>query len=444
MRGVVVRVVLSLVVAATAVFVMPAFAADGHAAGADPCGPITIDVLFPDDDPPDAPTFGSRSPDAPTPVPDDVVVPATCAPFVYDMLYPLAVDSPEISPFGADRDGGSRRHKGVDIAAPKMTPVLAVAGGTVSWIRDELAGDCCAVGIQHDDGWYSYYIHLNNDTLGTDDGLGFGLAPGMVDGATVEAGQVIGWVGDSGNAEETVPHLHFELRTPARISVDASASLRNARRTTLVTAATEEAASASGLLGAPALRFGGAYADDDRAIQVASIDLLASVGLLDGCDEAGLVFCPNAAATGETITTWLQRAVPDTGGAIAVEFGEPGRNVERQLLDELAATTSIDELRGCGERRLCADLPLTRAEFAAMAADVLPPTNHVADAFSDDDGHRFEAAIDQLAAAGVADTCSLPGSPTFAPDRLLTRAEAAQFISRILGFETAPDCSNLE
>jgi putative cell wall-binding protein len=71
--------------------------------------------------------------------------------------------------------------------------------------------------IRHDDGTSASYVHINNDTPGTDDGLGgveWAYAPGIEPGERVERGQWIAYVGDSGNAEGTVSHLHFELADP--------------------------------------------------------------------------------------------------------------------------------------------------------------------------------------------------------------------------------------
>ena len=142
-------------------------------------------------------------------------------PVEYPLTFPVGGEDifladDEVLGFGACRDGCARRHEGVDILAPKMTPVYAAADATVYW----LGASCCSVSLQHDDGWQSWYIHLNNDTEGTDDGLGWGIADGIVPGARVTAGQLIGWVGDSGNAEDTTPHLHFELHAPGGIKVD--------------------------------------------------------------------------------------------------------------------------------------------------------------------------------------------------------------------------------
>ena len=69
----------------------------------------------------------------------------------------------------------------------------------------------------------------NPDGTYTDDGLGWGIAEGVEVGARVEAGQVIGWDGDSGNAESIDPHLHFELRDPSGTAVNAYESLQAAQ-----------------------------------------------------------------------------------------------------------------------------------------------------------------------------------------------------------------------
>ena len=128
---------------------------------------------------------------------------------VYPIVFPVDGPNHYTDTWGAARAGG-RTHEGTDIMADKMTPVVAAASGTVGW----MSSTCCAFELVHDDGYRSRYIHLNNDTPGTDDGQGWGYALGIERGAHVTAGQLVGYVGDSGNAEWTGSHLHFELRYP--------------------------------------------------------------------------------------------------------------------------------------------------------------------------------------------------------------------------------------
>ncbi len=137
---------------------------------------------------------------------------------VYPLVFPVAGRNNWTDTFGAPRSGG-RTHKGTDIFAEKGTPVVAAADGVITKISvGTLAGRY--IKITHDDGWSTYYIHLNNDTPGTDDGALNQTLPGIAVGVRVTAGQVIDLVGDSGNAEETPSHLHFELHTPDGTAID--------------------------------------------------------------------------------------------------------------------------------------------------------------------------------------------------------------------------------
>ena len=141
-----------------------------------------------------------------------------------DWIFPLVgqdgVDFAYSDTFGACRGSGcSRGHHGVDIGTygVKGVPVVAAADGVIKYVNwshtaDDLNPErCCTIAIEHANGWETWYIHLNNDTPGTDDGLAWGIAPGIVPGVEVQAGQLIGWDGDSGNAEGTIPHLHWEV-----------------------------------------------------------------------------------------------------------------------------------------------------------------------------------------------------------------------------------------
>lgn len=130
------------------------------------------------------------------------------------LVYPvLSPDSYFTDSFGHARSGG-RSHKGNDLIAERGTPIVAVADGRITRITKGTRAGFYMV-VDHGDGYTSWYMHLNNDTEGTDDGRGgaaTAFAPELTVGSPVAAGQVIAFLGDSGNAEETVPHLHFELR----------------------------------------------------------------------------------------------------------------------------------------------------------------------------------------------------------------------------------------
>ncbi len=110
--------------------------------------------------------------------------------------------------------GGGRVHHATDIMAKKMLPVLAAADGVILFAPTEEPSYGYMIMLGGDDGYQYNYVHVNNDTPGTDDGLGGvgnAYAPGIRKGVRVTRGQHIAYVGDSGNAESTGPHVHFEM-----------------------------------------------------------------------------------------------------------------------------------------------------------------------------------------------------------------------------------------
>jgi len=155
----------------------------------------------------------------------------------YPLVFPVIGEVSYTDTFYAPR--GDQQHHAQDLMAAKMTPVVAVASGRIEFVNwssnpDDLRpNNCCSLALRHDDGWQTYYIHLNNDSPGTDDGQGWGIAPGLRPGVHVQAGELIGWVGDSGNAESTAPHLHFELRDPSGVIVNPYQALRAAQGITV-------------------------------------------------------------------------------------------------------------------------------------------------------------------------------------------------------------------
>ena len=118
-----------------------------------------------------------------------------------------------------DARSGGRRHQGTDVFGTKHSAVVAVADGFVIAIgASSRSGNY--VRLAHRDGWESWYMHLNNDSPGTDDGSGgaaYAFAAGLEEGMFVAAGTVIGYVGDSGNAERASSHTHFELHDGTRV-----------------------------------------------------------------------------------------------------------------------------------------------------------------------------------------------------------------------------------
>jgi murein DD-endopeptidase MepM/ murein hydrolase activator NlpD len=94
--------------------------------------------------------------------------------------------------WGDPRDGGKRKHRGIDIFAPKGTGVVAVADGIVSYIGDQPKGGHC-LWLTTENGASFYYAHLDR------------WASGLFEGMEVRTGDLLGYVGNTGNARTTPP-----------------------------------------------------------------------------------------------------------------------------------------------------------------------------------------------------------------------------------------------
>lgn len=151
---------------------------------------------------------------------------------VHDMTFPVIGDVSYADTFTAARSGG-RIHHATDIMGEKMLPVVAAVDGTILFAPMVEPSYGYMIMLGGDDGYQYNYVHLNNDTPGTDDGLGgpeHAYAAGIKKGVHVKRGQPLGYVGDSGNAEGTAPHLHFEILNLSNAPIDPYPILKAAQK----------------------------------------------------------------------------------------------------------------------------------------------------------------------------------------------------------------------
>lgn len=151
---------------------------------------------------------------------------------VAPLVFPVLGESRYQDDFGDARGQGG--HQGNDIMAPRRALALATEAGTVKfWTTSARAG--CMLYLYGASGTQYLYIHLNNDlTAENDNGgscvPGVAYAKGLKSGAKVAAGEPIGYVGDSGDADGGSPHLHFELHPGGGGAVNPFRYLGKARR----------------------------------------------------------------------------------------------------------------------------------------------------------------------------------------------------------------------
>jgi murein DD-endopeptidase MepM/ murein hydrolase activator NlpD len=145
------------------------------------------------------------APPTPAPVPIDTtgaaIADADLRVLAAQLIVPVQGIRPEElnDTFTAPRGGGSRSHEALDILAPRGTPVLSATDGVLRKFHDSAAGGLMVYAGDATDRFVLMYGHLDR------------YADGLVEGQPLRRGQVIGYVGTTGNAPAGTPHLHFAI-----------------------------------------------------------------------------------------------------------------------------------------------------------------------------------------------------------------------------------------
>jgi murein DD-endopeptidase MepM/ murein hydrolase activator NlpD len=129
---------------------------------------------------------------------------------IHGFVFPVGEPHAFGDSFGAPRMMGSKyehAHQGTDIMAPHGTPLLACERGLITEMGADVLGGT-KLWLKGESGTYYYYAHLS------------AFAEGLAVGDVVEAGDLVGLVGDTGNARGGAPHLHFEIHPDGGAAVN--------------------------------------------------------------------------------------------------------------------------------------------------------------------------------------------------------------------------------
>jgi murein DD-endopeptidase MepM/ murein hydrolase activator NlpD len=116
------------------------------------------------------------------------------------LLIPVAgVRAAQLTDTFNDSRDGTRRHEALDIMAARGTPVLAASDGTVAKLFTSVPGGLTIYEFDPTSTYAYYYAHLDH------------YAPGLAEGKAIKRGDLIAYVGSTGNASADAPHLHFAI-----------------------------------------------------------------------------------------------------------------------------------------------------------------------------------------------------------------------------------------
>ncbi|WDM66846.1 M23 family metallopeptidase [Xanthomonas cucurbitae] len=156
-------------------------------------------AMAPADSVPVTPATASAAPAMPAPA-AATVPSATASVTPAGLLIPVqGIGRDQLQDTFTDARSEGRVHDAIDILAPTGTPVLAVADGTVEKLFDSERGGLTVYQFDPGGTYCYYYAHLER------------YADGLAEKQSITRGQIIGYVGSTGNANPAAPHLHFEI-----------------------------------------------------------------------------------------------------------------------------------------------------------------------------------------------------------------------------------------
>lgn len=142
----------------------------------------------------------ARLPDTPVPPTNGQAEPGATSVAPVGLLLPVqGITAAQLQDTFTDARSEGRVHDAIDILAPEGTPVLAVADGTVEKLFDSERGGLTVYQFEPSGKYSYYYAHLQR------------YADGLAEKQALRRGEVIGYVGHTGNASPDAPHLHFEI-----------------------------------------------------------------------------------------------------------------------------------------------------------------------------------------------------------------------------------------
>lgn len=261
-----------------------------------------------------------------------VFLPADPDPLTPSIAFPVLGPTSFWDDWHAPRDGGARRHEGLDFMGENGQPLRAAFDGVVTRVRpDDLGKAGVGITITRDDGLRANYFHLDAELR---------WHPGLEIGDRVRAGQVIAYMGTTGNAG--VPHLHFELRTPEGEPIAPYPS-------TLAAVQREQCSVGIGpwstMFRSPdqlAVEISDAPAvDDDDDADAADAEVEVAWREIHGPDGARWTVSTDGAVTAEG---WGAVIAPTQGDCVSIPDGEFGTDAGGLPLDQLPAEWWGDEV----------------------------------------------------------------------------------------------------